>query len=285
MWSDMAIETTYMRYGHGHCGIIGLTLQEDLVKIWAYSMQACNRITSSVDDLRDRKMQDEKTHKEEGAGRMARDAVDRKALREKLDMSISPLQERDDNALVNIATGEIVSHPSVNVAEAVTLGEEELSRFRARCPHGFHEPIKKVVTTMDAAKKHIKVNKSKIIDPEVIYARAMAVHSSSRQFDPEHLLSYELAPIPTSMFTVQGMRSTDKSVLKSKLQMKVASQLDYDAIFIDGCALVWTVQWPSGKTVQDFLEAFLKKNLGHFSGDAQFISFSTGKSIDWLRNT
>jgi len=35
IWSDMFIETTFMRYGHSHGGIIGITLRPDTLKTWA----------------------------------------------------------------------------------------------------------------------------------------------------------------------------------------------------------------------------------------------------------
>jgi len=34
IWSDMFIETTFMRYGHGKRGIIGLTLEPETLEIW-----------------------------------------------------------------------------------------------------------------------------------------------------------------------------------------------------------------------------------------------------------
>jgi len=34
IWRDMFIETTFMRYGHGKRGIIGLTLKPETLKIW-----------------------------------------------------------------------------------------------------------------------------------------------------------------------------------------------------------------------------------------------------------
>ena len=33
LWSDMYIESTFMRYGHSHEGIIGITLQPGTLKI------------------------------------------------------------------------------------------------------------------------------------------------------------------------------------------------------------------------------------------------------------
>ena len=46
IWSDMAIETTFMRYGHGHgqSGVIGITMRPETLKTWAYSLHACNTV-------------------------------------------------------------------------------------------------------------------------------------------------------------------------------------------------------------------------------------------------
>lgn len=37
IWSDMFIETTFMRYGHGKGGIIGITLKPETLKVWSES--------------------------------------------------------------------------------------------------------------------------------------------------------------------------------------------------------------------------------------------------------
>ena len=38
IWSDMFIETTFMRYGHGPQGIIGITLKPETLKTWALGL-------------------------------------------------------------------------------------------------------------------------------------------------------------------------------------------------------------------------------------------------------
>ena len=48
IWSDVAIETTFMRYGHGQSGIIGITLIPETLKTWAYSLHTCH---GTIDDL------------------------------------------------------------------------------------------------------------------------------------------------------------------------------------------------------------------------------------------
>ena len=52
IWSDMANETTFMRYGHEQSGIIGITLRPETVKTWAYSLHACNTLVSHLDAMR-----------------------------------------------------------------------------------------------------------------------------------------------------------------------------------------------------------------------------------------
>ena len=42
IWSDMYIESTFMRYGHGPNGIVGNTLKPSTLKKWAYSMHTCS---------------------------------------------------------------------------------------------------------------------------------------------------------------------------------------------------------------------------------------------------
>jgi hypothetical protein len=44
MWSDMFIETTFMRYGPGPGGLVGITLNPSALKPWALSLHICNRL-------------------------------------------------------------------------------------------------------------------------------------------------------------------------------------------------------------------------------------------------
>ena len=63
IWSDMAIETTYMRYGHGRSGIIGQTLRPETLKTWSYSLHACNTVLSDLDAMRDQQPPNQISHK------------------------------------------------------------------------------------------------------------------------------------------------------------------------------------------------------------------------------
>ena len=49
----MYIESTFMRYGHSHGAIIGITLQPETVKIWALSLHSRSRIVEDMTNMSD----------------------------------------------------------------------------------------------------------------------------------------------------------------------------------------------------------------------------------------
>ena len=78
--------------------------------------------------------------------------------------------------------------------------------------------------------------------------------------DIKEVFAHELSPVPTSMFTDEGVMrcSTSKSVLKRQLQVEVSSRhaLNTSVTIIDGSALLWVVHWPSDGTVETFVSNF-----------------------------
>ena len=54
IWSDTMIETTYMKFGKGPGGIIGVTTQPRTLKIWAKSQHIQNKLLSDLKKLRNK---------------------------------------------------------------------------------------------------------------------------------------------------------------------------------------------------------------------------------------
>jgi hypothetical protein len=78
IWSDLFIETTYMRYGHGPAGIVGFTLNESTLVIWALSHSTCVQLMNDLEAMKDGAEQHVVTsHKEERHTRIKADASDR----------------------------------------------------------------------------------------------------------------------------------------------------------------------------------------------------------------
>ena len=141
MWTDMFIETTFMRYGHGPRGLTGLTMNQTAVSRWALSLHTCSRMLKDIADMKDHNYKDDQRHKEEMPSRIAYDEKDRQVLREKLKLCINPLApEEHPPQLVNIVTGKI-NPENVNVDDAKTLGNLQRQEFESNLPKGFHKPI------------------------------------------------------------------------------------------------------------------------------------------------
>jgi len=258
IWSDMFIESTFMRYGHGARGIIGITLKPSALKRWALSMHACTKIVKGVADMtRGYKEVDVTSHKEEKPSRIHGDNQDRSKIREKLQLCIQPLDNDDHpKGLVNIQTGQIQPE-SVNVEHAVDIGKAQMIAFESSLPSGFNAPLSKKVVTMAVTKKSIKVGGKDVYDVNLIYSRVLGLQQT-RDIDLPTVLKHELAPMPTSMFKENGtMRiASAKSTLKKKLQVLVSSRIvqKAEAVIIDGCAILWCVHWPCKGTVKDFVD-------------------------------
>ena len=105
IWSDMAIESTYMKIGKGPSGLIGVTTKERTVKVWANGHHLCKKHLSELDNLRDTEKNNIMKHKEEGLGRIKADQLDRKKLQNTLEKYIHPLAvetHKNSSILVNI---------------------------------------------------------------------------------------------------------------------------------------------------------------------------------------
>ena len=67
----MYIESTLMRYGHSHGGIIGITLQPEALKIWALGLHIRSRIVEDITNMSDQhSFQTQETQKEKSKSRM-----------------------------------------------------------------------------------------------------------------------------------------------------------------------------------------------------------------------
>ena len=112
---------------------------------------------------------------------------------------------------------------------------------------------------MASIKKNIKLNGKQVYDTELVYTRVICLQQY-RDIDIKDVLSYELSPMPASLFDESGaMRAQSKAVLKTNLQIEQSSRIQGvpDAVIIDGCAMLWTVHWPTSGKVEDYVINFM----------------------------
>ena len=193
IWSDMFIETTFMCYGHAPGGIIGITLKPETLKVWALSLHACSRLEAHLDDMIDDSTRDQGVdkHKEEGKAQRENDKKDREAIRAKLDKCIDHLDpEKHPDDIINIVTGQY-GNVSVNVQDAVSIGQNLMDDFGQKLPIGLCDCIHKKVNTMLVMKKHVNIEDVKVYDTNVIYSRVIGLQASGRDVNIKDVLSHE----------------------------------------------------------------------------------------------
>ena len=112
---------------------------------------------------------------------------------------------------------------------------------------------------MKECKKKTRTDTAEQFDSGLIFARALAL-MNSRDIKVEQILSYELAPVPTSKFEELEICVLPSQSLKNKIQVEQSARATGlpDAIVIGGCAILWVVHWPSKGSVQDLVTIFVK---------------------------
>ena len=75
------IASTFMRYGHIHGVITGITLQPETLEILALGLHIRSRIVEDMTNISDQySVQTQEIHKEESKSRMQADTTDRKVI-------------------------------------------------------------------------------------------------------------------------------------------------------------------------------------------------------------
>ena len=254
-----------------------VNLKSNALKIWALSRHICCKIESDLGEMEEEETgatRDQQYHKEEAKARIQADAKDRAGLRRKLDYCIDPIdsKEHPEGSIVNIVSGKLAT-ASVNVENAVMIGETMLEDYEKTWPEGFNSTVSKKV---EASCQFVKIGDSKVYDFNAVYSRVIALLSSDRDVDVNDVFSYELAPVPTAMFMKDGMRICKaKSKLKRSLQIEVSRRNagGADATVIDGSALLWTVHWPADGSVADFIVNVKKRISSYLTNSDVYLIF------------
>ncbi|KAJ8870229.1 hypothetical protein PR048_029246 [Dryococelus australis] len=109
IWSDMYIETTFMRCGHGKGGIVGISLKSETLKTWALSLHTSCQLENALFDMSEGTNDViHMSHKEEGKSRVLSDKTDREGIRQKLELCIDTLNSTQHaDRLINVVNGKV----------------------------------------------------------------------------------------------------------------------------------------------------------------------------------
>ena len=125
-------------------------------------------------------------------------------------------------------------------------------------------PDKKPDNHNGRQKHSVTIGTQKDFDTNLVYSRAICLQASNRDVDVDHMMSHELAPLPTALFSDSGVMrfSTSKSALKTEMKVEISSRVAQDDInvnVIDGCAFLWIPTWPAAGNVQTYIDMFKQK--------------------------
>ena len=92
--------------------------------------------------------------------------------------------------------------------------------YIATLPEGFHSPISSPIKTMSIFKKQAKGSKARpVIDLENMFLRLLMI-GQQRQIKLEHLFTYELCSVPSSLLDEHScLHKANKSVLVKRLKV------------------------------------------------------------------
>ena len=149
IWSDMMIETSYMKFGKGLNGIIGKTTKPRTLQIWAKSQHSCSEVLQSLDSIRETHEIRMTTHKEEKDGRMKADLIAKVKLLNFLETCLHALNcsNHPKSIFCNIYTGQL-SGIKVNFNKSDETGTKQMFSFQRSLPDDFRSTLKKEVVTM-----------------------------------------------------------------------------------------------------------------------------------------
>ena len=194
---------TFMRYGHGKCGMIGLTLEPETLKIWGLSLinvadlKNIQQISAVHRRKKTKRCIERKTRVELNQMLNTRKAY----MRRKLELCIDLLDPtKHPQTRVDVATGQLPGQ-KVNVDKTTELGTAAMKQFESKWPEGFDTKISTVIETQAETKKHLRVWETKVFDTNLIYTTVIGLQTSSRDMEIDRILAHELAPVPTSMST------------------------------------------------------------------------------------
>jgi len=125
-------------------------------------------------------------------------------------------------------------------------------------------------------KRQSRLGDNNVYDMNLINSRVLG-WQQTRDIDIKTVLTHELSPVPTSMFDDEDkMRiATTKSTLKTKRQVTFSQRLveKSEVEILDGCAILWIINWPNQGTVADFVNGFTRNVMRRVASQDTYLIF------------
>lgn len=292
IYSDMAVETTVIKDTKSATGIIGLTMKDSTVLRWSITRNILGLYSSSmlIRSSCSHSEDSEFVHEGERESEILKDEKHFNMILQyiKNHMSDPFSSSLRSDVLINISSG-LVAPPETHdfLTNFKSIGIQKVTEFVSKRLEttenveemhektvGFFDPISKTnLKTFSETKKKttLKINGkiiTKVIPPEIVFQRALAVSTNRKDVNLKQIMSFPLTAIPSSLFKPDGCRrSTEKSdllhVLEKEVQEKISIQSPLSQkegiIIIDGMAELQALSSRSFLDFNSLGEIVLKK--------------------------
>ena len=104
--------------------------------------------------------------------------------------------DNNPEGIASIMTGRIARY-TVNVANNVATGKDQMKHFETSWPESFYEPLSNKIVTVTVSCKYIKEWSADCSDTNLVYMGVMAVYLKYVSF-------HQLAPVSTLVFKGNG---------------------------------------------------------------------------------
>ena len=155
--------------------------------------------------------------------------------------------------LINIVNRK-VADDTINVPDALMIGEEMKNNFVASLPNGFHSSITGKVKTMENMKKGIRVGEKMVYDMEALYSHLLIV-GQAHNISLKTIFEYELCGVPSAIIDEFGLlRKVNKANLVKKFAVTLENPCSPDELIVDASQMLCHTVWASGGTVSTLAE-------------------------------
>ena len=216
LWTDLTIEQTLMRAIKSNGGLTrGRGMDESSRTLWATTLHKFGEIEQSMRAVTNTKRESSEQHVELGRSRRQRDFEDLQKILSWFHR-FDPF-ECTDTRLRSLSSGLVAQvGDGINCDDAEEVGYEIQKRLDNQAVDDAKVKTSEKVKSLIKLSTAVKVDDKDLhIDPSVLFLRVILL--VERADDPVEYFSYELTPVPTSLFRNKFMRKPAKSLLAKEL--------------------------------------------------------------------
>lgn len=269
IWSDMTIEQVLMKSMKSYGGLTrGRGMTESVLSRWTLGMVYLQNICNEVETYCNVNTATTEQHVDMRPSRVARDESDTEKLCRWFSQH-PPFPTTD--FIMSISSGQ-VGEATVNSHMALQIGRESMLTAIGQNFQEVKFKRKNNVVSLSSAVRTI-ANGDRIVtvNPLTLFHRLCVLKQSDEEL--RDFFTYELSPIPMSLFTEEGMRKGTKSSLYSAFQPVSFDEKHGTTKFVvvDGGHLLHKVVWPRNSSFGSIADRYTQYIIAHYGSNVAVV--------------